>query len=180
MSTHIVAAVDYRDTTIVVMDLRSCLLCNVDKSRSEFYRQPRRKDGLFPYCKTCSNDKSAKWRRDNPEGNKAIAERSRDKHRVTSKTWRMKSHYGITGDDYLRMLQSQGGKCGIPSCGKTIISALDYTGRKLKDVACIDHDHVTGRVRGLLCNRCNYVVGCVEKHGHIIDGAGEYLRRSSC
>ena len=180
MKTYIAAPFIARDTTIVGMELRSCLLCKVEKSRSEFYRQPRRKDGLFPYCKSCSNQKSAQWRRDNPEGNKAIAERSRDRHRVTSKAWRMKYHYGITGPEYLRMLQSQGGKCGIQSCGKTIISALDYTGRKLKDVACIDHDHITGRVRGLLCNRCNYVVGCVEKHGHIINGAAEYLRWASC
>lgn len=54
-----------------------------------------------------------------------------------------RSRTGISADDYARMLQAQGGGCAI--CGNPPRT------RKLH----ADHDHATGKVRGLLCYRCN-------------------------
>lgn len=50
---------------------------------------------------------------------------------------------GVSDDDYHRMLAAQGGGCAI--CGATPKT------RRLD----VDHDHLTGKVRGLLCHRCN-------------------------
>ena len=59
--------------------------------------------------------------------------------------WRLKNVYGISLEDYDRMLESQGGGCAI--CGgppgKGRGGPLNFF--------CVDHDHQTGRVRGLLC-----------------------------
>ena len=40
----------------------------------------------------------------------------------------------------------------------------------------VDHDHKTGKIRGLLCARCNYIVGAVESNGDIIPMAKQYLK----
>lgn len=70
---------------------------------------------------------------------------------------------GITIDDYNRMLNEQKHVCKIccNPCNK---------GR-----LCIDHDHKTNQVRGLLCRRCNLVLGNVEDNPVILQDAASYL-----
>lgn len=62
--------------------------------------------------------------------------------------------YGLTIEDYDAMLLTQKGRCAI--CGR---SATENTKR-----LSVDHDHVTGHVRGLLCQVCNRDVGRIEKY----------------
>lgn len=59
--------------------------------------------------------------------------------------------YGITSDDFKRMLEEQGGVCKL--CKRP------PSGRRLN----IDHDHDTRRVRGLLCNICNMIMAFVDE-----------------
>lgn len=65
-----------------------------------------------------------------------------------------KRRYGLTPEQYHQFLVAQGGKCAI--CGKDNIR----NGKSIR--MCVDHDHKTGKVRGLLCNRCNVEVGYIE------------------
>ena len=65
----------------------------------------------------------------------------------------LKYEYGITLDDYNKMFNAQEGKCAI--CKKHQ--------NELKKTLCVDHDHKTGKVRGLLCGRCNAGLGYYEK-----------------
>jgi len=67
--------------------------------------------------------------------------------------------FGLTQEQFNTLLSQQNGLCAI--CGKPP-----------KRVLAIDHDHVTGRVRGLLCSKCNLNLGFVEKHSAKI---AEYL-----
>jgi hypothetical protein len=88
--------------------------------------------------------------------------KSKDKNPLAQKLRQRKSHlwqrYKITLADYDRMLSEQDNKCGI--CGK------DYTinGRNLD----VDHCHLTGKVRGLLCNPCNSAMGKVKDNPEIL------------
>ena len=67
----------------------------------------------------------------------------------TDTDYYMRSKYGISLDDYNRMLAEQNGGCAV--CG------VEPTKRRHH----IDHDHETGAVRGLLCHQCNLALGCV-------------------
>lgn len=63
--------------------------------------------------------------------------------------------YGITPDDYAEMLARQGGVCAICRQPETRASRRSRRPGRLS----VDHDHQTGRVRGLLCHKCNMLIG---------------------
>ena len=77
------------------------------------------------------------------------------------------ARYGITHEDYLTMLDKQGGKCVI--CGTDDLSKYKV---KYFDV---DHNHATGQVRGLLCRDCNVTTGVVENKWGKIQLIRQYL-----
>ncbi len=76
----------------------------------------------------------------------------------------LKKRHGITKDDYEEMLANQGGVCGI--CHKP-----PPEGQYLH----VDHDHKTGRIRGLLCRQCNIGLGNLGDDASLIDKISEYL-----
>ena len=90
-----------------------------------------------------------KWRAENPEKVKKIA---RKRH--------LKALYGLTLDEYAHLVEIQNARCAI--CQKVT---------KL----CVDHDHATNRVRGLLCNLCNIALGHFDTHD-ILTSAITYLQ----
>jgi hypothetical protein len=110
---------------------KRCHTCEKWKERSEFYRCAKCPDGLQYDCKQCSKDRIMAARRADP----TLAA----KRKQTSQRW---SKYDVTPADYKRMMADQDGRCGI--CGVVLPSKVD-----------IDHNHVTGAVRGLLCHNCN-------------------------
>lgn len=99
-------------------------------------------------------DRAAKHKSSN-----AYAKRNREKIRLQVRAWRarqskeflkdqdLKGLYGISLTDFNAMKEQQGNSCAI--CKK---------GRKL----VVDHDHTTGEIRGLLCARCNGILGDFE------------------
>lgn len=86
----------------------------------------------------------------------------------------LRNRFGITLEEYEEMLERQDGKCAI--CGKAE-SALSNAGIPGKMLA-VDHDHETGRVRGLLCQRCNIGIGQFQTAQALIMAA-EYLFRQN-
>lgn len=81
----------------------------------------------------------------------------------------LKRAYGLTVREFTNLLAQQNGRCGI--CGTT-----DW-GRKRPFV---DHDHTTGRLRGLLCCRCNFGVGSFKDNPDILRAAIQYLGEPPC
>ncbi len=71
--------------------------------------------------------------------------------------------YDMTPAEYAIMLQEQGGVCAL-------CKGVQRTGR----VLCVDHDHGTGRIRGLLCIRCNSMLGLFERQ--TVTAVQEYLK----
>lgn len=82
----------------------------------------------------------------------------------------LKYQYGITIDDYEKLLVAQGGGCAV--CGAK-------RGGPKKRWLCLDHDHKTGTVRGLLCCKCNRGIECFDDDPALATRAGAYLERTA-
>lgn len=82
--------------------------------------------------------------------------------------------YGITEEDFSRLMEAQGGVCAI--CGQP-----EWVTRKDGKIRllCVDHDHVTGRVRGLLCANCNRAIGLMDDDADRLKKAIYYLTEGS-
>lgn len=148
---------------------KRCQHCKEIKTPAEFFADASYHDGLSRRCKPCAiaghdvwrlknmdkaREHSKKWRRDNPEA-------SRDHGR--------KARYGIPAGTYEQMLAAQNGRCAI--CHTNIPGG--------RGEFKIDHNHDTGKVRGLLCNNCNVGLGHFKSNEGFLLEAVEYLRRNA-
>lgn len=79
----------------------------------------------------------------------------------------LRANFGITPEDYDRMWESQGGVCAI--------CCLEGSGRLAGRLMAVDHDHTTGKVRGLLCQRCNHAVGLLHDDAERAMSLAAYL-----
>ena len=75
----------------------------------------------------------------------------------------LKNRYGLTLEDFERLVFTQFGRCAI--CREKFSSKI-----------CIDHDHRTGKVRGLLCDSCNRFIGAAKDDPEILNAAIKYLK----
>jgi len=80
----------------------------------------------------------------------------------------MKRAYGLDFKDYEKMLEAQNGVCAI-------CSSPPPNNRKTR--LAIDHCHKTGKVRGLLCDKCNRSIGLLKDDVNILTKAIEYLNK---
>ena len=80
--------------------------------------------------------------------------------------------YGLTREAWEKIRDDQLGRCKI--CGEppTMLT-------RQSSVLHVDHNHITGKVRGLLCQRCNIVVGVLEKQQTILTKALFYLEKNN-
>ena len=78
--------------------------------------------------------------------------------------------FGITLENYNIILNSQDRKCAI--CGLS-----GGTGGKISPRLSVDHDHITGRVRGLLCGLCNTAIGFFKDSPYLLRNAADYIER---
>lgn len=160
------------------MSRKTCTKCGEHKPVSEYHNSVTTKDGLYAMCKPCVLAKNAAWRKANKgkvaECKKRYAMRNwaairehRKAYMATRKVeaaeyrrrWNLAKRYGITMEQYGDMWARQGGLCGI--CRRTH--------RKM----CVDHDHATGVVRGILCQPCNVCLGGL---GDNLDGVMRAVR----
>lgn len=82
--------------------------------------------------------------------------------------------YGLTASQHERMIREQGNLCAICHQAESIVDARSMGSGKTFSLA-IDHDHVTGAIRGLLCRRCNQMIGRVHDDAGILRSAADYL-----
>ena len=97
------------------------------------------------------------------------------KHPGKVRAANLKRDFGITSEQYDEMLQTQNGLCAI--CLKPETAIHNFT-KQIKNLA-VDHDHVTGKVRGLLCQRCNHAIGLVDENPQTLRNATKYLEDSA-
>jgi hypothetical protein len=162
--------------------VKKCILCGQPKplTFTYFYRRTSNIDGFRNECKSCANKRNKKWAKENKkranEHKRKWQKNNREQMQNTRKLWRQnnpdvelngkyKRTFGITLAEYDKLFKQQDGVCLI--CG------LPEINQRL----AVDHDHKTGEVRGLLCKRCNMMLGLVEESTHLLDGAIKYLKR---
>jgi hypothetical protein len=95
---------------------------------------------------------------------------SERRHPETRKRCYLRKTYGITLEDYRRMVELQGGSCAI--CRDELPGR--HIAGKGPDV---DHDHATGLVRSILCRDCNYAIGRLHDSPSRADAVAVYLRK---
>jgi hypothetical protein len=73
--------------------------------------------------------------------------------------------YGITGDEFRKIIEEQGIRC--PICTRNIDKNLS-----------VDHDHITGKIRGIICNDCNLAIGNAHSSPERLRAMADYLERN--
>lgn len=101
----------------------------------------------------------------NPKARAAYLKAYNAARKAQARTWRLMAKYSLAPEDFDRMLEAQGGKCAI--CGTSDPGRWDFL--------YVDHDHATGRVRGLLCSRCNRGIGLFGDSPGLLERAAHYL-----
>ena len=142
-----------------------CPSCKVEKELTEYTitRSGKRKGHPAGSCKACRTALHKTRKRKDP----SIYERIE---------WpcKLKRLYGITVEQYENMLAQQDGKCAI--CGSKDSYSRTYKTTKVSKFA-VDHCHASGKVRGLLCTRCNRALGLIGDNYEAALRMVEYLKK---
>ena len=149
--------------------MKKCNVCNIEKEVTEFYKAKTNKNGSICYqsrCKMCMNN-SSMTRIHNMSNEERKEHYKKNRVRLGKeyfKTYKLKSNYGITLEEYNLMYEKQNGECYI--CEKKI------DGRDVK----VDHNHKTGKVRKLLCHNCNTSLGLLNDDANLFHKCELYLK----
>lgn len=157
------------------METKKCGRCEQEKALGEFNQGRRYADGLQPWCKSCFQAYHHAWRQDpdNKERDRKYHKDRYDRMQATGEYGLnqrksiLKRKYGISLNEYVNMLVAQGQKCAI--CGS------DSPNREGADSFDVDHDHETGKVRGLLCKDCNLMIGNARDSSDNLRKGANYL-----
>jgi hypothetical protein len=189
------------------MQTKTCTTCGIEKEVSKFYTHKECKFGVNSSCKECekqrdktqyqnnkdkklqsckeyynkNRDKVLLRQKNNPNNRKRNAKYFQDhkaelieygrkykqEHKSEHKNSVLKSKFGITLDQYNKLLELQNSVCAI--CGKE----ERVIGRSL----AVDHNHKSGKVRGLLCSNCNTMLGKINDNKQILQSAINYLNK---
>lgn len=154
------------------IETKACTGCGEDKPLSGFYpKQAKVEPVLYrARCKTCDSARAKVWVVNNREKDRAQSKKWRTENPRQFLSSKLLHHYGITLDDYEKMLAAQGGACAIcrgePQNGRT---RLD-----------VDHNEETGRVRGLLCGPCNRMIAQGRHNPTTLRAGADYMERTEC
>lgn len=135
---------------------KTCKLCEKEKSESDFYlffSKWTNKKYMSARCKPCH----LKHKQDNPN---TVKNRKAEK---------LKLRYGLTYEQWERLREIENHTCMI--CGIT----EEEMSRRLD----VDHCHSSGKVRGVLCNACNIVLGRARDNPAILEAAIVYLKENA-
>lgn len=135
---------------------KECVTCRSWQDEENFFAHGTTVDRLSPRCRACANEYQKVWARENRS-------RVRDNQR--------KIKYGITPQEWDAMFESQGRACAI--------CKVDEPGKGSKGQWNTDHNHLTGKVRGILCWPCNTAIGKFKDNPATLRRAADYLEEES-
>lgn len=176
------------------MTLKKCTKCGKEKELTDFHKRKRSSDGHKSSCKECSviakkdyfeNNKvevllsNKKWRNSHPTFMKEYHTKNKEELQLKKKEYyqvnkakiaekNLLIKYGITIDYVKSLLEKQQNSCAICKLSFTL------TGRYH-----VDHNHLNGQVRGLLCRNCNHLLGNARENTSMLSNAISYLKEYS-
>lgn len=151
--------------------MKQCSMCKESKPLDSFYKGKSYKDGFFNYCIKCNKERSKTYRKLYPEKGYNQCKKYRQEHPEKQRQFDLKRKFNITIDKYNMLLIEQNNLCAICSKSETILDKKTNQPRAL----AVDHCHLTGKIRGLLCAKCNTALGLLSDDLNTIDKAKEYL-----
>lgn len=162
------------------MSGKNCRICGQWKPLDEFHRARDMRDGHRNECKPCFKElakarydsatavaRAKQWQIDNAERFRAYqAEyRARPERKRAMRDLYYRRAFGISADEFDAILAAQGGGCAI--CGVVPEREASFH---------LDHDHVTGEIRGILCIGCNQGLGQFRDDAGLLERAAVYVR----
>jgi hypothetical protein len=177
------------------LENKICCQCKVLKSLEMFSLAPHHSDGRASSCKECNNKRQRENYKKPEVKSKILNKRKTPEYRKHRNEWRNQEHiaikqriaskeyrerpgvkeklahnvilkkYGLTRKEYDEIFSKQMGKCTICQRHQSELSC------KL----CVDHNHITGEIRGLLCRNCNLILGNSKESPTILSNCINYL-----
>lgn len=153
--------------------MKTCSQCGTEKEDFAFHNRTTSRDGLNNHCKACKSAYAIAYRANNREAYRQRQRDRRDKRKGSRKEYyeknktlmRLKGRaykYNMSVDALVAFLNRTDGFCEI--C-------------KLKKNLFVDHDHRTGKVRGVLCRECNSLIGYAGEKEGVLLSAIDYIKR---
>jgi hypothetical protein len=137
--------------------MKKCTKCGIEKPLSDFHKNKSTKDKYCSLCKSCNNKHAAAWNKKQTQKRKIIVQKNNYKKR-----------YGLTVEQKQDLIDGQDSKCAI--CKNDLKDTHDV---------CVDHNHITGSIRGILCRKCNLGIGHLQDSIDILKSAVKYLKKYS-
>ncbi len=146
----------------MIATVKYCKGCEKDRPINSFGASKVSKDGFDYICLKCRSISKKKSYR-------LLQQKDPKHYKKRDRRYLLKSKYGLTVEEYEAMAERQFHRCAI--CG-------DYETRSNQGGILnlnVDHDHITGKIRGLLCNRCNRTLGMVKDDLYVLTEMKSYL-----
>jgi hypothetical protein len=137
---------------------KTCFTCKRTIPADRFGKDNKSLDGLRYSCKKCEQQYTRKWRQNNPK-----------KYKEANKKASLKYLFGMTLTEYNAMITAQNNACAICNTSFSIF----------KKQPSVDHCHKSGKVRALLCTKCNPGLGLFNDNTTLLRAAISYLERFS-
>jgi hypothetical protein len=144
--------------------MKVCTMCDTPKDESQFRPNGRKNRTLRANCRTCDRDRHKAWRSKNREH---MRQYDRKRWKTTDR-WddHIRRKYGLSPEDYVVMLLAQDGRCAICRTNEPGGNSERFH---------VDHIHGTTTIRGLLCSRCNRMIGLGEDSPDLLEAAIGYI-----
>lgn len=149
---------------------RTCKVCNEYKEINYFQPQGYQ-------CRSCRNEKQRMYwnglpedirekRKNSSEYQKEWVKKNSEKVKESARAQHLKRKFKMTVEEYDSILESQNGVCKI--CGNVCAT---------NKALAVDHDHRTGKIRGLLCKNCNTALGLFKDDEELMLKAINYIKK---
>jgi len=134
--------------------MKKCTKCQPEKPFAEFSKDKTKKDGLQHMCKKCT---------------KIVKKKYYDENKEYFVEYDLQNKYGLSIEQKNSMALKQNNECYL--CHITLEEHFERYNKSF----AVDHDHITGQIRKLLCSSCNTAIGSMKDDSSLLRRAADYI-----